>query len=111
MKTNRHQLEIAGDRIGQAAGALAKAIAVMNKYGLADEGAEVCKMVGKLGDISVAIHTKFKAMNSEGSTFVAGDIGQKPIAKPVAAEPVSTQAVPAEAPKVETTADGDKVPA
>lgn len=107
MKTNRHQVEIAGDRIGQAQGALAKTIAVLHKYGLSDEGAAVGRMVGQLGDISVTISAKAKALTSDGSNFVAGDIGQKP----VAAAPASAQPVAAEAAKVETTADGDKVPA
>lgn len=119
MKTNRHQLEIAGDRIGQAQGALAKTISVLHKYGLSAEGAEVGKMVGSLGNISVALAAKVKAVNEPSDGFVAGDIGQKPLApKPVAAPaPAAAPAAPAPAAtlpaaaKVETTAEGDTVPA
>lgn len=131
MKTNRHQLEIAGDRIGQAAGALAKAISVLQKYGLTTEGAEVCKMVGQLGNVSVAISEKVKQVNNpqgfvEGAAAFAKKSEPQPAASSTtaaAAQPqpqasaaptqaaTSTTATATSAPKVETTADGDKVPA
>ena len=73
MKTNRHQLEIAADRIRQAQGSLAKTISVLNKAGLVREGGYIATT---LGELNAAAEAAINAVPAAGT--MTADTPQPP---------------------------------